>query len=275
MVQLPVIPLVDRGSRWISGHYLDEFAENHLKDVVIREGLGAAVPSAGVACAIERGVLGRIADAAGGRPFDPACLTEDYELGLRIKRLGGRTALARVARADGGIVATREHFPRDLDAAVRQKTRWLLGIALHGWDRLGWQGSWVDRLMLLRDRKAIVAALLGIGGYGVAVLVLADAAMVGMVPVAGLFAPLVEPGSALDWTLRFTTAVLLWRLTVRAGCTTRVHGWREGVRSAPRTVISNWINALAAWRAVQRYAAIRAGRERLSSDKTAHRFPGP
>ena len=164
MVQLPVIPLADPASRWISGHYLDEFAESHLKDVVIREGLGAAVPSAGVACAIERGMLGRIADAAGGTPFDPACLTEDYELGLRIKRLGGRTALARIARPGGGVVATREHFPDSLDRAVRQKTRWLLGIALNGWDRLGWQGGWPDRLMLLRDRKAIVAALLGMCG---------------------------------------------------------------------------------------------------------------
>jgi len=26
-VQLPVLPLVDPGSRWVSGHYLDEFAE--------------------------------------------------------------------------------------------------------------------------------------------------------------------------------------------------------------------------------------------------------
>lgn len=26
-IQLPVLPLVDRGSRWVSGHYCDEFAE--------------------------------------------------------------------------------------------------------------------------------------------------------------------------------------------------------------------------------------------------------
>lgn len=27
VVQLPVLPLVDHGSRWVSGHYCDEFAE--------------------------------------------------------------------------------------------------------------------------------------------------------------------------------------------------------------------------------------------------------
>ncbi|MCJ8158525.1 glycosyltransferase [Sphingomonas sp. LaA6.9] len=54
LVQLPVLPLVDRGSRWISGHYCDEFAEAHGKSVVAREALGAAVPSAGVGCAFAR-----------------------------------------------------------------------------------------------------------------------------------------------------------------------------------------------------------------------------
>ncbi|MBC7520881.1 MAG: glycosyltransferase, partial [Sandarakinorhabdus sp.] len=49
MVQLPVVPIADPQSRWISGHYIDEFAESHAKDLVVREALGAAVPSAGVA----------------------------------------------------------------------------------------------------------------------------------------------------------------------------------------------------------------------------------
>jgi adsorption protein B len=79
MVQLPVAPLVDRSSRWVSGHYLDKFAEAHAKDMVIREAIGAAVPSAGVACAIDGDVSAALA-GDGGRPFDPACMTEDYEL---------------------------------------------------------------------------------------------------------------------------------------------------------------------------------------------------
>lgn len=79
MVQLPVMPLVDHASRWVSGHYLDEFAESHGKHIVVREAIGAAVPSAGVACAIERDMLAAIAGSAGA-PFDPACMTEDYEL---------------------------------------------------------------------------------------------------------------------------------------------------------------------------------------------------
>src|SRR3546814_5780456 len=80
MVQLPVLPLADPQSRWIGGHYLDEFAESHGKDLVVREALGASVPSAGVGCAINRNMMDRIVAMNGGRPFDEASITEDYEL---------------------------------------------------------------------------------------------------------------------------------------------------------------------------------------------------
>ena len=57
VIQLPVLPLIDRQSRWIGGHYCDEFAEAHVKELVVREAVGAAIPLAGVGCAIERRAL--------------------------------------------------------------------------------------------------------------------------------------------------------------------------------------------------------------------------
>ena len=283
MVQLPVIPLVDQSSRWVSGHYLDEFAEAHLKDIVVRGAVGAAVPSAGVACAIDRELLGRIADDAGGLPFDAACLTEDYELGFRIRALGGASALLRIGGSVQGrfadpvrnVVAAREHFPADAESAIRQKTRWLLGIALGGWDRLGWRFGIADRLMLLRDRKSIVAALLTLAAYGAGVLVMIDAVLLRAVVEGRRFAPLVAPDSLLAVTIAFTTAVLVWRLMLRAAFTGHVHGWREGLRAVPRVVVGNGINALAAMRATRRYWRVRRGRAMLTWDKTAHRFTGP
>ena len=65
----------------ISGHYIDEFAEAHAKELLVRQWLDAAVPAAGVGVAIDWAMLGRIADARDGAPFDAASLTEDYELG--------------------------------------------------------------------------------------------------------------------------------------------------------------------------------------------------
>lgn len=272
MVQLPVIPLVDATSRWISGHYLDEFAEAHGKDVVVRGAIGAAVPSAGVACAIDRTMLGALA-GPDDAPFDPASMTEDYEIGMRIAALGGHGALVR-CRGMAGTIATREHFPATLDTAIRQKTRWLLGIALDGWDRIGWPPGLADRYMLLRDRKTIIAPLLVGAGYLAGAMVVIDAGLVWVVPAARHFAPLVRLGSPLAVVLTINAAAVGWRMGLRAAFTGNIHGWREGVRAVPRTVVGNWINAVAAARALRRYVRIQAGREAPRWDKTAHRFPG-
>lgn len=80
VIQLPVLPLVHRGARLVSGHYADEFAESHAKQIVVRTALGAAMPLAGTGCAIAPAVLAMIAQARGGDPFDATSLTEDYEL---------------------------------------------------------------------------------------------------------------------------------------------------------------------------------------------------
>ncbi|MDP8995166.1 MAG: glycosyltransferase [Pseudomonadota bacterium] len=121
LVQLPVLPLIDPRSRWIAGHYADEFAEAHGKELVVREAVGAALPSAGVGCAVARDALDRLAEA-NGTPFDADSLTEDYELGLRLRACGGRAAFVRIAAAPGRPpVATREYFPTTLAAAVRRR----------------------------------------------------------------------------------------------------------------------------------------------------------
>ncbi|MBJ7526753.1 MAG: glycosyl transferase family protein, partial [Sphingomonadaceae bacterium] len=164
-VQLPVIPVRTANSRWISGHYCDEFAEAHSKNMVVRETLGAPLPLAGVACAIERTLMGRLAQINGGKPFDTHSLTEDYELGIRMGAAGGRAIMARILDSQGKLVGTRACFPDTLQASVRQKTRWLTGIALAGWDRLGWEGNIAQKWMLFQDRKSIFGTIVVMAGY--------------------------------------------------------------------------------------------------------------
>ncbi|MDK8187288.1 MULTISPECIES: glycosyltransferase [Sphingomonas] len=80
VVQLPVLPLVVPGSRLVSGHYADEFAESHRKQLIVRTWIGAGMPLAGTGCAIAPDMLAEIAERRGSDPFDATSLTEDYEL---------------------------------------------------------------------------------------------------------------------------------------------------------------------------------------------------
>ena len=57
---------------------------------------------------------------AGG--WDPNCLAEDCELGVRLSTLGARTVVVYEP-----ALATREESPRSLRAFVRQRTRWNQG----------------------------------------------------------------------------------------------------------------------------------------------------
>ncbi|MBB4631294.1 glycosyl transferase family protein [Sphingosinicella soli] len=274
MVQLPVVPFAAPNSRWIAGHYLDEFAESHTKDMVVREAIGAAIPAAGVACGFERAMMGWIADDLGGAPFDPLSLTEDYELGHRIHARGGKAIFVRMpGRAGAAHVTTQEHFPETLEAAVRQKSRWLLGIALHGWDRIGWQGGLAARYMLMRDRKALLNAIVVILAYVAAIAYAAAILFRATMPDARLLPAVVEPGSALDLLLRLTTALLVWRLAMRILFTGRQHGIAEALRALPRAFVGNIINFLAALRACTLYVRGAIRKTAPVWEKTAHRFP--
>jgi adsorption protein B len=269
-VQLPVLPLRYPGSRFVSGHYLDEFAEAHGKVLLVRQALGAGLPLAGVGCAIRRDMLDRIAGGRGGEPFDASSLTEDYELGLTIGAMGARTVLARVAETPGGgAIGVRAYFPDTVQAAVRQKARWLTGIALAGWDRTGWgrAGRVADHWMRMRDRRATLAIPVLVVAY--CALLLWGLSWTGHA-VLGLPAPELSPG--LRWLLAINAGLLLWRMLVRATFVGRTHGWREGLWSVPRIVVANYIMLLAGRRALFLYLAMLRG-SGPRWEKTAHEFP--
>ncbi len=266
LVQLPVLPLLDPRSRFVGGHYADEFCEAHGKELVVREAIGAGLPSAGVGCAIARDALAALAGRRGA-PFEPDSLTEDYELGLRLKAAGRSAAFVRMRGGpDRPVVAVREYFPATLDAAVAQKARWLTGIALSGWERLGWSGGLAERWMRMRDRQSLLAALVLASAYLALVLWALLSAAAALAGVAMRpFAP------ALTLLIAVNSALLLWRLAMRFGFVARAYGWREGLRALPRTVTGNIIAMMAARRALAGHLRRRGAVPRW--DKTAHAFP--
>ncbi|KWV92577.1 glycosyl transferase family protein [Erythrobacter sp. AP23] len=264
-VQLPVLALPQRHSPWIGSHYSDEFAESHGKALVVRDALGAAIPGAGVGCAVARGSLKQLAEKQGGLPFAAESLTEDYELGLKIAAAGGRGRFLRVRVADGRLIATRAFFPSRLNQSVRQKTRWMHGIALQGWDRLGWGSEPVELWMQLRDRRGPLAAILLViayllFGFGAVGLVLQQLGLVEL-PMA---TPLL---TALLW---INFAGLSLRFLVRAAFTAREYGWRQGLLAIPRTIVSNVIAIMAGRRALLNYVGTLRGAP-VIWDKTEHR----
>ncbi len=263
LVQIPVMPLADPQSRWIAGHYLDEFAESHRKDMVIREAIGASLPLAGVGCALSRDLMEAMDRRTPGRPFDDQSLTEDYELGLNATDYGYDGAFIRMQDHHGDWIAVRAHFPGRLDDAIRQKTRWITGIALAGWDRLGWRGGIIERWMRYRDRRALFAALALFAAY--VVVVVAALAF-----ILGISLPI--NADPLHTMLLLSSGLLWWRVLVRFACVAEQYGWREGLYAIPRTVVSNVIAMIAARRAVLFYIRyLRSGI--LSWDKTSHSFP--
>ncbi|MES2422302.1 MAG: glycosyl transferase family protein [Pseudomonadota bacterium] len=273
VVQLPVLPLVHRGSRLVSGHYADEFAESHAKQIVVRTAVGAGMPLAGTGCAIAPEVLAMIAQARGGDPFDASSLTEDYELGLRLAELGARGIFARVAADDAGmVVAVRAYFPGTMRESIRQKTRWMTGIALAGWDRTGWAKprALADHWMRMRDRRAPLA---------VVVLAVAYVALPLWVMSLAAHWLLAQPAPytwgphpAAFGLLLANGVLLAWRLALRMLFTARSYGLREALWSLPRFFVGNFVSLVAAPNAVLRYIGMLRGAAPVW-DKTRHEFP--
>ncbi|MDJ0979962.1 MAG: glycosyl transferase family protein [Erythrobacter sp.] len=263
--QLPVEPMPQKNSRWLGSHYCEEFAEAHGKGMVVRSAIGAALPGAGVGCAISRRALHQLSRGRlDGTPFEANSLTEDYELGLAVDAMGGASRFVRVRGEDGRIVATRAFFPSKLSHVVRQKTRWIHGIALQGWDRVGWTGSAVETWMRARDRRGPLTALVLLVGYTLLALTL-----VLWVAIAMGSASKAPVSPLLVWLLAANFAAFLWRVAWRFGFTAQTHGWAEGMRAVLRIPFTNVIAILAGRRAVAAYGRTLLGRA-VEWDKTPH-----
>lgn len=264
-VQLPVLPLPQSGSRFLGGHYCEEFAESHGKALVVRDALGAAIPAAGVGFALRREQLDGLAQEAPHRlPFAQDSLTEDYELGLSVAARGGRCRFLRARHRDGSLVATSAYFPSRLEDVVKQKTRWVHGIAFQGWDRLGWASNPTEFWMRLRDRRGPFAALVLLCGY----LLIALATFGWAASMVGFGVP-IELDPLMKLLLAANFFAFVWRALFRFGFTAREYGIAEGIMAVLRIPIANMIAIMAGRRALMAYVRVLAGRA-VVWDKTPH-----
>ena len=290
LIQLPVASLDVPASALIAGTYLDDFAEVHQKDVIVRQKLTGLVPGAGVALCYSRQAIGAAMAEYDGSAFNTGTLTEDYDFSFRLAALGfnrqtfAHTPLQRVpARRAGdwwqrsatatGLLVTCEYFPSTFRTAYRQRARWILGIAFLGWQQLRWRGGFLNKYMFFRDRKGIVTAPFSMLAYFVLantlVLLMAGKGG-GSQPLAShlvLYAPWLWP------VLVINTFLLANRLFERIYFVTRLDGVQQGLLSIPRTILNNFINFSAVSRAWHQYASHLITGESIAWDKTSHTYP--
>ena len=289
LVQIPIISLERPWWNLVGGHYMDEFAEAHCKEIHVREWFAGVVPGAGVGTGYSMRALE--AAAADGDCFATDSLTEDYEFSFRIHQLGLKQTFVRfpierrvprwsfmhrrprlVSRRD--FITTREFFPDVFWSSVRQKTRWVTGIALQGWKKFGWRGDWRVRYLYFRDRKSLFTQQFMVLGYIVALGLLALQVSAALFPDRYIFAPPFENDSAL-WDLFYiNVGLFVNRLLHRHIWTCRIYGWSQLPLIIPRYLVANVVNYFAVTRATWRYTKHLRTRERIGWDKTAHSFPG-
>jgi adsorption protein B len=261
-IQIPVLPLPVSPLAFTNGIYCDEFAQAHTIDMPVRGAVGGFVPSAGVGTAYSRSSLDRLAETESNRVFDPACLTEDYENGFRLHALGARQIFLPLSRTSGtGPVATREYFPRTWRAALRQRTRWITGIALQTWERHGWSGGW-QAYWWWHDRRGLIGTPAG--------------ALSSLVFLYALVTQAWTRVSIPPWLavcLALTLPLQALRTGVHLACSSYWFGPLFGVLAPAREIFATWLNTIATFRAIAIYAHAKWRRRPLVWVKTEHAYP--
>lgn len=272
MLQVPVLPLPSRLTAWTHGIYCDEFAETQMKDLRARQFFGSYIPSCGVGTAFARGALEKLAVAEKNRIFEPACLTEDYENGMRLHLMGARQLFLPLRRCGASWVATREYFPQSFRSAVRQRTRWITGISLQAWERHGWEGSITDKYWLWRDRKGLVGNPITLLTNTICLYGLVTMLAGRLTHTPWQLGQILFP-AAYRWVLAGTLLLGLGRLLSRAVCAARIYGIRFALGAPVRMVWANVINSFAAVSAICRFARAKVRRLPLVWLKTEHEYP--
>ncbi|RVT44846.1 phage adsorption protein NrfB [Rheinheimera sediminis] len=289
LIQLPVYPFVKGPFDFTSGHYMDEFSESHGKDVIVREALVGQVPSAGVGTCFSRRAILKLSEHGDGLPFDVQSLTEDYDIGFRLKHWGMTEIFVRFPVTDsklarhaetsrsrspsqGNVVCVREYFPETFHTAVRQKSRWIIGIVFQGFKTHRWTNNWRLNYFLWRDRKGVITYFVSF----ISTLIFAQLCLFWfydqLVPDGYRFLSIFVDDPLVQTLLGVNFIFFANRLLQRMIFVRRYYGIAQALLSVPRQLWGNVINFFAnvrAWRQVLQHGDPR----RVAWDKTQHEYP--
>jgi adsorption protein B len=269
-VQIPVLALPTPIRELAHGVYCDEFAEYQFKDMMARQAMGGFIPSNGVGTGFSRKALELLAANYSNRIFEPACMTEDYENGFRMRRLGLPQKFIPIRIRHGRAIATREFFPRRFELAVRQRSRWVMGIGLQSWEFHPARETLRHCYWFWRDRKSVVSNLV--------------TPLTNLLFLYGLATWAWASGTHQEWRLAREAAALAPACTAGAGlqathmairmyCCSRIYGVPFACFVPVRVIVANWMNCFATCRAVWTYAEAKFRGEPLRWVKTEHAYP--
>ncbi|MDE3199105.1 MAG: glycosyl transferase family protein [Acidobacteriota bacterium] len=270
MVQIPVLALPTPFRKISHGVYCDEFAEYQLKDMMARQALGGFIPSNGVGTGFSRRALEAMAASSSNRIFEPGCLTEDYENGFRVARMGMPQKFIPVRFRHGRPIATREFFPTEFSKAVAQRSRWVTGINLQSWEFHGLRETVRYAYWFWRDRKGLIGNLVTpltnvLFLYGA---ITWSAALAAHRPW-GLAKETASIAAACGFGLTLQTL----HTGIRIYCSKRVYGWKHAATVPLRVLAGNWINCFATCRAIYTFTLAKAAGRPLRWVKTEHAYP--
>jgi adsorption protein B len=267
-IQVPVFSLSSTDRSIVAATYMDEFAERHTREMIVRNALGAMIPSAGVGTCVTRPLIEHFLRLR-GTVLMTDCVTEDYILGVEAKRAGFKVAFAAMSTIQEGrpdYVATREYFPKSLAASIKQKTRWVYGINFEATRKLGWAGDMWDRYFLVRDRKGVVTNFLPALSLFFLTLVLLG--------IADPATASPEVQHLLFVSFAINTVFLALRYVIRVHASRQVYGCWNPFGVILRWPVALYINMAAVWRAWKTFLGESAfGTRPIAWSKTTHEIP--
>lgn len=296
MIQIPVFPLAVNPWNFTHWLYADEFSENHTKDIIVRESIHGHVPSAGVGTAFSRQVLQLLEEPNTHAPFSTNSLTEDYRTSLAIRVHGlkqifvtqqisqmkwqpkGWFRKGYVQRPVKEYIATRALFPMEYVKAVRQKSRWIIGIVFQEWQHTRWPKSWVIRFTLAHDRKSFITHFINGFGYFVFFYWFVYSLFTYFNPAYPSLQEQLNLHSWVWWLIIAVTLIMIERLIQRMIAVKRVYKrWLPALLVFPRAFYGNVLNLHAVLRAYSIYYKAPKTTSPVKQpvwDKTDHHFPG-
>lgn len=290
LIQLPVYPFSRGPWHFTAGHYLDEFSEVHGKDMVVREAMVGQVPSAGVGTCFSRRAILKLSEEGDGLPFDVRSLTEDYDIGFRMKQWGMEEIFVHFAVTDnkyapfaeksksrstsgGNVVCVREYFPETLSTSVRQKSRWIVGIVFQGIQVHKWSSDWKLNYFLWRDRKGVISHFLSF----IATLIVLNVLVLWVYETFSAdgyrFMSLFKDDEWSVFLIQLNFWFFINRIVQRMIFVRRYYGLVQALVSPLRLLWGNLINFLANLRAIRQVIEQGGNPRRVAWDKTDHEYP--